>query len=339
MKRKEFFNKLVNELEFLNAEEILKVIQTYENDIKKRIKKGEKEKNIILSFGDPEDIGNDLYKAKKKEKLEKIKKFFNKIKDKIFSFIKKIKLKFKKNKTKKNVRIKKSNKKIKVQTKRNHILRNILLYLLIILFFVNNIILFTTLIMFIDGIKVIGPSITLFSLSIILLLLIINNDDYYNFKNLNKNIKLSVIIIISLIFSFGVSYSIHEFYNLNYENKIEEKYTMTKITNKVKVESNVKKYDIYLNSFYKTNYKIEIDDKLDREIKIQAKYYECLNDFNYKVTKDTLYLSMFENKRDIISFYLENLRENKIYNYKELVRYEITIFMSSKIKEIVKFHN
>lgn len=330
MKKKEFFDILVDELNFLNAEEIMKVIKAYDKDIKKRIKKGEKEKNIILSFGSPEDIANDFFKEKRKEKIEKLKNTLNNLKSKIF---KKYKKENKKNKRKKAV------KKIKKEIRKNSVLKNALLYLLVIMFFLNNVLLFVTLITFIDGIRIIGPVITLFCISLIILLLIINNDDYYHFKDLNKSIKLSIVIIVLLAFSFGVSYSVYEFYNMDYDNKIDTKYTMVKTTNKIKVENSIKKYNIYLNSFYKTNYEILIDDKLGREIKIDVKYYECLNDFNYKVSKDSLYLSMFENKRDIISFYLNNLRENKIYNYKELVRYEIIISMSSEIKEIVKFHN
>lgn len=330
MKKKDFFDILVDELNFLSAEEIMKVIKAYEKDIKRRVKKGEKEKNIILSFGNPEDIANDLYKEKRREKIEKVKEKFSK-------FLRKSSKKI--NKKKKKAQRKRKVRQIKKEIKKNSILKNILLYLLITWFFINNIILFTLLITFIDGIRLIGPIITLFSISIIILLLIINNDDYYSFNSINKNIKLSIIIVILLLFSYGISYSIYEFYNMDYDQNAEERYIMTKVTNKVKVENSIKKYDIYLNSFYKTNYKIIIDDKLGRNIKIDAKYYECLNDFNYKTTKDTLYISMFENKRDVISFYLNNLRENKIYNYRELVRYEIVISMSGEIKEIVKFHN
>ena len=335
MKRQEFFNSLIDELNFLKPEEISQIISDYDKDIKKRVKKGEKEKNILLSFGKPEDISDEIYKEKRNQKIDALK-------EKIYNFSKKVTGIFKKKQKKIKKKIKKKVVKNKIKKeieKSNSVLKDIILYLLIIIFFLNNVIFFILLIAFVDGIRIIGPIIASFGLSLILLLLIINNDNYYNYKSLNKNIRIIITIFIVLVFGFGISYSTYEIYNMDFVQNVSDKYVMTKTVKKIKVENSVKNYHIYLNSFYKTNYEIVIDDKLGRDIELQAKYYERLNDFNYKNSVDTLYISLYENPRDVISFYIENLRENKIYNYKELTRYEVIISMSSEIKGIVKIHN
>lgn len=288
-----------------------------------------------------------LSKFKKDKKSDKKKKNKKKSKSKkkgIKYYFSNFKEKFKKKNKKKKTEVKKEKKNAIVDVnievrKKNKTLRNIIAYIFVILLFLNSTLFFTSVIAYIDGVKLIGIPLALLSISIIYLLVVISVDDYYHFGRLSKNIKITITILVLLFFGFSIAFSIHEIYKINYVNDASEKYTIIKTSNKVEVNEKSKRYNIYFNSFYKTNYDVVIDEKLGNTIKVEVKYFECMNDLIYKTSKDSLYISLTENVRDLISFYVENLKENTIYNYKELSRYEIIIYMSSKLKEKVKIHD
>ena len=52
-----------------------------------------------------------------------------------------------------------------------------------------------------------------------------------------------------------------------------------------------------------------------------------------------MYISLSCDSKDIVSLYLNNLKENKIYNEKELSRYLIRIYVSEKNAKKLIIHN
>ena len=384
MSKKKFFNALINEIEFLDLDDINSIINEYEDIINLRIKNGEKLKDVIKSFGDVNVLAKKILKDRRRNKIDIFK-------NKINSFLKKLNFRFKKlfykrkNKKSKKIKINKKrnfkykfnsmlknfknyllklvskyekiknkilkrnekNKKSKlkkktvrsIENKKNNWIKNLIVYLLIIIFFLNNVIFFVTVIGYIDGVKILGLPLSFGSLSILYIFLILIIDEYYNFYKLSKSIKFSIGIIVFLLLSFSIALFVYESYNINYINDPTVKYTPVKSTNKITVSEKTKNYNIYFNSFYKPNYSVVIDDTLNDIIKVEVKYFECMSDLIYKTSRDSVYISLTENKRDLVSFYIENLKENTIYNYKELTRNEIIIYMSKKISEKVKIHN
>ena len=389
MSKKKFFNALINEIEFLDLDDINSIINEYEDIINSRIKNGEKLKDVIKSFGDVNVLAKKILKDRRRNKIDIFK-------NKINSFLKKLNFRFKKlfYKRKNNIKKNKKSKKIKINKKRNfkykfnsmlknlknyllklvskyekiknkilkrneknkksklkkktvrsienkknNWIKNLIVYLLIIIFFLNNVIFFVTVIGYIDGVKILGLPLSFGSLSILYIFLILIIDEYYNFYKLSKSIKFSIGIIVFLLLSFSIALFVYESYNINYINDPTVKYTPVKSTNKITVSEKTKNYNIYFNSFYKPNYSVVIDDTLNDIIKVEVKYFECMSDLIYKTSRDSVYISLTENKRDLVSFYIENLKENIIYNYKELTRNEIIIYMSKKISEKVKIHN
>ena len=89
MSKKKFFNALINEIEFLDLDDINSIINEYEDIINSRIKNGEKLKDVIKSFGDVNVLAKKILKDRRKNKIDIFK-------NKINSFLKKINFRFKK---------------------------------------------------------------------------------------------------------------------------------------------------------------------------------------------------------------------------------------------------
>lgn len=347
MKKKEFIKILKEKLCFLETDEISEIISCYEENIKKRIKNKEKEEDVIASYGDIDKI---IKKMKKKKFYKKISLNIEKIKENIKKFFLSIAKWFKKKyksirKQNKKVRVSKETKQEKSMTRKSEekskkkLITSVISYILIVLLFVFITLLFTFLIGFFDGIKILGPGIFSLGIVVILSIIIMNIENYFGYRLLNRNIKFIINMIPIVIISMGISIIGYEIYKLDYVNDIDEKYVFYKSENKINVDDDIKEFNIYFNSFYKNNYSVIVDENMENTIQVQVKYYEAVNDLHYKNAKDSLYISLTENFRDLISFYISNLKNNKMYSYKELSRYEILIYMSPKIKEKVKIHH
>jgi hypothetical protein len=75
---------------------------------------------------------------------------------------------------------------------------------------------------------------------------------------------------------------------------------------------------------------IKYDDNLDGKFKLEVKYYENYYDYNIKKSSNNLYVSLSVDPRDRISSYIDDFKENKIYNKNELSRYTVKITISEK---------
>ena len=150
-----------------------------------------------------------------------------------------------------------------------------------------------------------------------------------------KEFKVFITCLIFIGISIGIV--IVQYNNLEFINDVNSKYTMTVNKKEIKINNFRKNYYIRFNSWYKPNYIIEYDNDLNDELIIEIKYYECFYDINYKKDLDSVYISLSENNRDKLSFYIENLKENKIYSSKELSRYTILIKLNEKNKDRIIF--
>ena len=88
-----------------------------------------------------------------------------------------------------------------------------------------------------------------------------------------------------------------------------------------------------------TKYTIEYDNTLDNKITIETKYYESYYDYYMKKNVNDIYVSLSLDYRDRLSVYLENLKENKIYDKNELSRYTVKITMNERDKDRVIIEN
>ena len=96
---------------------------------------------------------------------------------------------------------------------------------------------------------------------------------------------------------------------------------------------------ITFNSNYNTSYIMNYDDSLDGKFYVEVKYYECYYDFYAKRTSDELYISLRLDPRDRMSVYIDDLRDNKIYDEQELSRYIVKITASHKDAERIIINN
>ena len=137
----------------------------------------------------------------------------------------------------------------------------------------------------------------------------------------------------------SISVTIRDFSKLENVNDVSEKYSMTTFIENFNLSSDFesKKY-ITFNSEYDTYYVVDYDNRLENEIKIEVKYYECYYDMYIKNGKE-IYLSLAVDYRDLLSVYIENLKERKIFNNDELKRYNVRIIMNEKDKDRIIINN
>ena len=74
---------------------------------------------------------------------------------------------------------------------------------------------------------------------------------------------------------------------------------------------------------------------MNGKIGVEVKYYECYYNFYNKKSNHNVYISLKQDYRDKLSVYIENLKENKIYDSDELSRYTVKITGNKKDLERV----
>lgn len=372
-KEKKYLNDLSNKLNNISIKDKNKIIKKYEKIIKKE-KKNNKKINIILKeLGTPTNVSKkeiELLNNKKssfkniiefitkdiqfpkKEKKTKIKK------DNIF---KKIKNKFKKKETLKeeiintkeeiqnelpNVVETITEKKIlepKSKRTKRIIFKSLGIILIMILLFIwlwSTVIFISSLFAILDGIKLYGINITLFGINILLLIIVLLVNKLILNKKINSKYTIISILLVIIIIAIGISLSIKEISNINIIKDVSDKYTMTRKYEKISLPSNLDKITrISFNSHYNTKYEIEYDNTLDNKITIETKYYESYYDYYIKRNINDIYVSLSLDYRDRLSVYLENLKDNKIYDKNELSRYTVKITINERDKDRVIIEN
>lgn len=310
-------------------------------------------------------------KNKKSKKESKIKKFENKVND----FEEKFNAKFtRKNKSKKNIeKIKKETKKITEDIKiasneikqnfkneitevssipttkkifesknerKNRIifktLKVIVMLVLLFLWLWACIAFIAGLFAIMDGVKIYGINIILFAVMLLTLwaLLLVNKTLFK--KKINKLFWFISLIIIIFILALGIALTGYKVSKIKTIKDVSEKYNFTRKYEEYNLPQNEsKKFYIYFNGNYNTKYEYEYSESMNGKIGIEVKYYECYYNFYNKKGNHNVYISLKQDYRDKLSVYIENLRDNKVYDSDELSRYTVKIIGNKKDLERV----
>lgn len=191
-----------------------------------------------------------------------------------------------------------------------------------------------------DGIKYYGFNIALFGVDLLLLIIVILVNKLILGKKISIKWTLISVLLTLIIIASGISLFMKQISKIDIVKDVSDKYTMTRKYEKISLPSNLDKVTrISFNSHYDTKYTIEYDNTLDNKITIETKYYESYYDYYMKKNVNDIYVSLSLDYRDRLSVYLENLKENKIYDKNELSRYTVKITMNERDKDRVIIEN
>lgn len=187
-----------------------------------------------------------------------------------------------------------------------------------------------------DGIKIYGVNIILFAVMLFALwaLLLVNKTLFK--KKINKLFWYISLILIIFILAIGIALTAYKISKIKTIKDVSEKYNFSRKYEEYNLPQNEnKKFYIYFNGNYNTKYEYEYSDTLNGKIAIEVKYYECYYNFYNKKGNHNVYISLKQDYRDKLSVYIENLKDNKIYDSDELSRYTVKIIGNKKDLERV----
>lgn len=226
---------------------------------------------------------------------------------------------------------------------RRIILRTLGTLLIICLLFIwlwVTVLLMSSMFAILDGIKYYGFNIALFGIDLLLLIIVILVNKLIIGKKISIKWTLISVLLTLIIIACGISLFMKQISKIDIVKDVSDKYTMTRKYEKISLPSNLDKITrISFNSHYDTKYTIEYDNTLDNKITIETKYYESYYDYYMKKNVNDIYVSLSLDYRDRLSVYLENLKENKIYDKNELSRYTVKITMNERDKDRVIIEN
>ena len=226
---------------------------------------------------------------------------------------------------------------------RRIIFRTLGILLIICLLFIwlwITVLLMSSMFAILDGIKYYGFNIALFGIDLLLLIIVILVNKLIIGKKISIKWTLISVLLTLIIIACGISLFMKQISKIDIVKDVSDKYTMTRKYEKISLPSNLDKITrISFNSHYDTKYTIEYDNTLDNKITIETKYYESYYDYYMKKNVNDIYVSLSLDYRDRLSVYLENLKENKIYDKNELSRYTVKITMNERDKDRVIIEN
>lgn len=226
---------------------------------------------------------------------------------------------------------------------RRIVFRTLGILLIICLLFIwlwVTVLLMSSMFAILDGIKYYGFNIALFGIDLLLLIIVILVNKLIIGKKISIKWTLISVILTLIIIACGISLFMKQISKIDIVKDVSDKYTMTRKYEKISLPSNLDKVTrISFNSHYDTKYTIEYDNTLDNKITIETKYYESYYDYYMKKNVNDIYVSLSLDYRDRLSVYLENLKENKIYDKNELSRYTVKITMNERDKDRVIIEN
>lgn len=226
---------------------------------------------------------------------------------------------------------------------RRIILRTLGVLLIICLLFIwlwVTVLLMSSMFAILDGIKYYGFNIALFGVDLLLLIIVILVNKLILGKKISVKWTLISVLLTLIIIASGIALFMKQISKIDIVKDVSDKYTMTRKYEKISLPSNLDKVTrISFNSHYDTKYTIEYDNTLDNKITIETKYYESYYDYYMKKNVNDIYVSLSLDYRDRLSVYLENLKDNKIYDKNELSRYTVKITMNERDKDRVIIEN
>ena len=186
---------------------------------------------------------------------------------------------------------------------------------------------------FLDGVKFYGLVITMAGLDLLVLsIIVLINKSLFN-RRISRKWSFIFIIFFILVMASGIALGVKQIYDLDITSDVSEKYNMIKKSNSYNLPSDPdKKLFISFNSNYKTEYIIDYDNTLKDKVNIEVKYYECYYDYFVKKDTNNLYISLGLDIRDRISVYIDDFKDGKIYDNRELERYVVKITISENDK-------
>lgn len=205
-----------------------------------------------------------------------------------------------------------------------------LVTIMILIWLWIDILLVASLFAFLDGVKLLGVSVTLFGLSVLVLWIIVMlNKIIFKRKN---HFRVNLIITLSSVFviAVGIGLTLYQLSKIEEVSDVTQKYTMSTKVETYNLPNNEDKVYIEFNTNYDTQYMVKYDDKLNGKFKIEVKYYENYYDYHIKKTSNNIYVSLSKDTRDRISSYINDFKENKIYKEEELQRYVVKISINEK---------
>jgi len=183
---------------------------------------------------------------------------------------------------------------------------------------------------YLDGVKFIGLVIALFGLTTLFLWIIIMINKLIFKKSNNLKINLAIIITCIILIALGVVLFVRKIYKIEKVEDVSIKYSMTNKISTYTLSSNPdQKFTFTFNSNYNTQYTINYDDTLNDKVKLEVKYFECYYDYYVKESSNNVYVSLKLDNRDRLSVYIDDFKENKIFDNDELSRYSVKISISS----------
>lgn len=324
MKREEkFLLNLEKGLSGLRDKDKNKIVLKYKNIIDDKRKSGIKVNDIFKELGSVKDICDveisNLKKSKRifnrKEKNSDIKSaacearlVFN---DKIDNF------------------------KSALFSNEKHSYKGLLLTILTIftsiIFIINMMCVFAVL----DGVKLYGLLFTVFGFFLAGLWLCLTL--YFNMIGYKTKKYFNFIILVAalVIFCFGIALTIRGIYKTDHIYNVSQKYSFTNKIENYSLPSGNKKLYINYNGDYKIKYIFDYDENIESSIKIETKYYECYYDYYSNRSSNNVYISLRKDRKGRLSSYIEDLKDNKVYDNKELSRYTVRIIINPNDKDRV----
>lgn len=221
------------------------------------------------------------------------------------------------------------------EDRRRRIVKNIfgslILTILLLVWLVCCSLLMSTLVAYLDGIKIIGLSIAFLGLSLLIFWLINIINRLIFSKKINGTLNFIVLTVSILIMSVGIAYTVKYFSDIEFIEDVSDKYSMTTKTETHSLPGDTSKsMYISFNANYDTKYVVEYDNRLKDKVKIEVRYYEAYYDYFTKKSSNNIYVSLKLDTKDRFSVYLDDLKDGRVYDNDELSRYIVKIYVNKK---------
>lgn len=327
MKREEkFLLNLEKGLSGLKDKDKNKIVLKYKTIIDDKKKSGVKVNDIFKELGNVKDICEIEISSLKKSKNVINKKIKDKKNSNIKNAAHEAKVEF-------NDKIENIKKSLLSDEKLSYkmILLTILIIFTSIIFIINMMCVFA----FLDGVRLYGLLFTVFGFFFAGLWLCLTL--YFNMINhkTKKYFNLIMLVTSLVIFCFGIALTIRGIYKTEHIYNVSQKYSFTNKIENYSLPSGDKKLYINYNSEYKVKYVFDYDENIDSSIKIETKYYECYYDYYSNRSGNNIYISLRKDRKGRLSSYIEDLKDNKVYDNKELSRYTVRIIINPNDKDRV----
>ena len=158
--------------------------------------------------------------------------------------------------------------------------------------------------------------------------------------NLKVNAKILLIVFLTGLglIGIGTGITVLEFASTEFIDEVP-KYELTTKNYEYQMSD-----DLIFTDHYHSISKIEVDETLTDTVKIEISYYkdimkiQPIENHDYNFNKIEIWTNPVWNKK-VLTLFIDNLKDKKLYNYDKLYDYEMTIYTSSANIEKLKNNN